>query len=360
MTDVNESSGQRADIDKLASFSRTCLGIVAAIAGGVAFSLGDLPAPWLTGGILAVAAIAVTRPVISPPRWLSNASLMALGVSVGSRLTPDSFANAALWPASLVAMCTVLALTYIGSYYCLITFFQWDKGSAFWASSPGALSLALYMATEAKADVVKVAVVQLTRVFALMVILPLGFRGSTLSQAFPEIDHQWLTIVLFLASYGLGILANKIKIPVGMLFGGIAGGVLFMANDVLKGASPNALVTPACIVISSSVGARFSGVRPRQIVDLLVPSTVSCLVALLICLCGSVAASIALGLPLPQVLVAYAPGGLDALIIVSILIGADSVYVTAHQIARFALLSACLPIIGRLHERMTGSTARDT
>ncbi|WP_084508218.1 AbrB family transcriptional regulator [Mesorhizobium sp. WSM3224] len=332
---------------------RIAEGILVAVFGGLAFSWVGLPAPWLTGGIFFAAAAALVSPVASPPNWLNGASMMVLGVSVGSRITGESLANALSWPASLFAMSVTVVGMFAGSYCLLRCVFRWDAASAFWASPPGAVGLALSMASQTDADLVKVSMVQLTRVIATMILLPVTLGESSLSQAFPPIGSLWLTTVLLAGCYCVGFTAEKVGIPAGMLIGGIAGSAILLWSGFFVSASPNIMITPACVVISASVGSRFSGVQPNGIKRLVLPSIASMLVAVSVGFSGGLVVTQISGLPLQQVLIAYAPGGLDALIAASILLGADSLFVAAHQIARFVLLSVFLPIAGRIHERTT-------
>ncbi|MER8536384.1 AbrB family transcriptional regulator [Mesorhizobium sp. M1005] len=321
-----------------------CIGLAVAAAGGIAASLAGLAAPWLTGGICAAAVVALSHPFPSPSKWLTNASTTALGISVGSRIGVRELEMAATWPLSLVAMVVTVTLMLISSFYALRRIFCWDVATAFWASSPGAVGIALSMAAQTRADVVKVAIVQLMRVFAVMILLPVGLGRPTLIQSLPSTSTLWPTALVFGICFGLGLFIKGMKGPASMLISGIVGAAFCRASGWFVDASPDSLVIPACIIISAGIGARFSGMHLRDIARLLAPSLVSLLVATFIGILGSLVMTSIGKLPWQQVLIAYAPGGLDALIATSILLGDDPLYVAVHQVARFVLLSLFLPI----------------
>ena len=64
---------------------------------------------------------------------------------------------------------------------------------------------------------------------------------------------------------------------------------------------------------------------------------------------GSV--SILLGVNFIQTLLAFAPGALDALIILAYQMNIDPAYVAAHHVARFLAMVIAVPILARWLER---------
>ena len=51
--------------------------------------------------------------------------------------------------------------------------------------------------------------------------------------------------------------------------------------------------------------------------------------------------------PFAQALVAFSPGGLEAMSLLSIALGLDPLFVSAHHLARFILISVTLPFVLR-------------
>ena len=57
----------------------------------------------------------------------------------------------------------------------------------------------------------------------------------------------------------------------------------------------------------------------------------------------AVLAGLALSLPFAQTLLAFSPGGLEAMTLLAFALGIDPLYVGAHHLARFLLISFTLP-----------------
>lgn len=52
---------------------------------------------------------------------------------------------------------------------------------------------------------------------------------------------------------------------------------------------------------------------------------------------------------MPDIVVSYAPGGLDAMMILALAMHLDPIFVGAHHVARFLLVSLSLPVYVRIY-----------
>src|SRR3954454_20673633 len=95
--------------------------------------------------------------------------------------------------------------------------------------------------------------------------------------------------------------------------------------------------------MGAMIGTRLGGADFRQLARLslvgmgalLVGTTVGCLFALLV--------SWGLNLRLADVVMAYAPGAMEAMTIIAFALHLDPVFVGVHQLARFTFMSLVLP-----------------
>jgi len=55
-------------------------------------------------------------------------------------------------------------------------------------------------------------------------------------------------------------------------------------------------------------------------------------------------------LPLMQLLIAFAPGGVETMAAMSVLLDADPAFVAAHHVLRLFVLTALVPIVLRLRK----------
>ena len=92
---------RRPDVRRLA---RLLLTLALGAAGGGLFAWLGLPAPWLVGSMVAVTAAAFAGvPMAMPVPW-RNTGFILLGISMGSSVTPESFAQMCAWQLSLLQM----------------------------------------------------------------------------------------------------------------------------------------------------------------------------------------------------------------------------------------------------------------
>jgi uncharacterized protein len=331
--------------------------------GGFAFTLVNAPAPWLAGSMLATLPLLAAGARFEIPSILRDAVFLLLGTQIGAAVNWETVAGMGRWPLSLV----FLALTVTAIVVSGMAFFRrtqgWDEATAFFAAVPGALSLVLMVANQSGADMPRVTVVQSFRLVFLVAALPLLITGlgplgfgagagaegphPSLVQASGALD----TLLAIAAGAALGSLFAWARVPAGLMLGAaFANGVLHLLG-IVSGALPPGLLTPAYVVLGAAIGDRFAGVRAADIMATLWVGFGGFLLSLVIALVGALAASRIAGVPLAYALVAFAPGGLEAMSALGIALGLDPAYVGVHQIARYLGLSIALPVITGLFAR---------
>lgn len=227
----------------------------------------------------------------------------------------------------------------------------WTRETAFFSSVPGALSYVFAVAAETRrADVPRIAVVQVLRVFFLMGLVPLvvAQTGAPLvALTAGPIDPLPMLCVLVVLGAALGLALERANVAAGVMFGAMAVAATAHATGIAPGRPPQLFTECAQILIGAWVGARFVGFDWGLLGRSLAASLGSFLVAMTI---ATVCACLAYGLfaiPFAQALVAFAPGGLEAMSLLSIALGLDPLFVSAHHLARFIIISVTLPYILR-------------
>src|SRR3954466_5184107 len=148
--------------------------LLIAAAGGIAFVFMGIPAGLVSGSVLAVAIAALAGRPMHVPTWLARACFLMSGILLGAIVTPETLHGVATWPLSiaLLAVATVCMIVATTSYLRFVH--GWDEISAFLGASPGAMAQVLALATEFKADLRGVAIVQVLRVLLVTIGLPGG------------------------------------------------------------------------------------------------------------------------------------------------------------------------------------------
>jgi membrane AbrB-like protein len=325
------------------------LSLAVAAAGGGLAHLAGLPAAWLAGSAITVSAAAVAGWRVGLPTRFRDVVFVLLGVSMGSGVTPQSLERAVHWPVSL----TVLVVFVVAVIAAAFLFFRrvsgWDRESAFFASIPGALSYVLALAVTSRADIRKVATAQSIRVFCLVAVLPI-FIGSVQEVGAPQLPPVGspLEIAVLIAACAVaGLVAARLKVPAGLLTGAFFASAAAHGSGLVASSLPWWLTVPSFVVLGVVIGSRFTGTTPRLLVALAAASLGGLAVSFAVSLLAALAVVGLTEATLGQALLAYAPGGLEAMIALSLLLGIDPAFVATHQLARFILIALTLPLAAR-------------
>jgi uncharacterized protein len=229
-----------------------------------------------------------------------------------------------------------------------------DRATSFFAVMPGALSLALAMAADTRADLARVSVVQVIRLFALVAVLPsliTAFSGGDdAAQGAVLAEPGSLRDVILVLAAGLvaGFVFDRLRVPAGLMLGpALASGAMHLTG-VVHGVLPDWVLLPAFVFLGTMIGMRFAGVRPGDLSKLSGAALSGLALAMAISLAGAGLVSWLLGIPFAHTLLAFAPGGLEAMTILAFALNLDPAYVGGHQIARYVMIALAMPLLWTL------------
>ncbi len=334
------------------AFGRAAATLLLAFLGGSLLTWLGVPAGWLAGGMLFVAAASLSGLESEVPDRIRWVFFLFLGIFAGSGANPETLEQIALWPASFAMLLVTVAGIISTSYILLRNVFRWDGQTAFFASLPGALSFVLATAEKVDLDIRKVAVAQSIRLLILVEIFPLAvllFGGSPVQADVAPQHLMSIPDMLLLLAGGTvgGLVADKARLPGGLLLGGLAVSAGLFMTGTVTGKFPDWLVIGGMVGLGAIVGSRF---RPsdRPILPQIALASVTAFSAVMV-LAAIMAffTSHMLGIDFLQIFLAFAPGGLDAVTILAFAMQIDTAYVAAHHVVRFFMLALCVPVLGR-------------
>ncbi|WP_296583341.1 AbrB family transcriptional regulator [Xanthobacter sp.] len=331
--------------------------------GGLVFALLGLPAAWISGSLVACIGLALAGMRIDVPEWLRFLAFVVLGTSMGTMLTPETFARAATWPVSMACLGASVLGTMAGGTLFLNRVVGWSRESAFWASAPGAFGTVVAMAADTNADLRQVAFAQTLRLFLLVAALPnvlaaLGMTAGGVPSP-PHVSTLGEIVVLFLVCTGAALLAARLKLPGGLILGALAGSAVLHATRLSTAVLPAELLIPAFVVLGGSVGVRFIGTSLATIRAYVLASLGAFLVAVAISTLFALLAAWLTGDDLGKLVTAFAPGALEAMTALGFAMGYDPAFMSAHHLFRFAGLSVALPVAARLMFAAAEEAGRD-
>ena len=218
-------------------------------AGGALFAALGLPAPWLTGSMMAIAAAAMADLPVGLPARLRDVAFVLLGISMGSSATPESVTQMQAWPGSLALLAlSVVATLFAGAVY-LERVHGWDRVTARCASMPGAFAAVIVLAATSTADLPRVVLAQSIRIFILVALMPamLTLHRWRVERGWPSSDtpptNTALEVLATLAASGsLAVLLTFLRVPAGALLGAMIASGILHATGLVHGRFPPPLV----------------------------------------------------------------------------------------------------------------------
>ena len=334
---------------------------IGAVGGGI-LTLLDVPASWLCGSMVAVSFASLTGVSGPIPRWLRAIAFLLLGVSMGASVTPDIIENVSKWPVSITALILIQPVVIGLVWLYLHRIVGWTSSTALFSAIPGALSYVVAVADQSDADMQKVTVAQSIRIFILVVSLPAivtligsggAAAGSLPLKAASGLDQA--AIQLAAGSIGAAIFF-WLRVPAGVLLGAFAGSAVLHGTGIAEGRLPVYFLVPGLVIMGSVIGGRFVGATFSTVAAVLKPATIAFAIAMAVNTVLAFGIAELLDAPFAKTLLAFAPGGLDAMTVLAFALALDPAFVAAHHTSRFLMMIVVLPILAR-HMLKKGSDA---
>src|SRR3954469_1659895 len=324
------------------------------IAGGALFWWLELPGGLISGAMIAVASAGLAGRPVGLPQPIAHVILMTLGLSLGSMVSPAMIKNLSAYPVTIALLAAATFCATFGSSFYLQRVHGWDRTSALLAGSPGALSQVIMLATERNADVAGIAVVQIMRVIILTAAVPLllaatGVRGHG---PLPSRGPPASAIALFeLAAVAIAValLFRWMNFPASWMFGAMLGSSVMHGAGWIEGGVPQWAYLAALIGIGILIGSRFGRISPRTVLSHVAAALGSFAVAIAISAVFVAAIALVTHVKFSDIVVAFAPGAMDAMLALALTLHIDPVFVGAHHLSRFIFVSIATPGIVHLY-----------
>ncbi len=332
--------------------------LVTAAAGGAALGLVGVPAGWLSGSILAVAGSSLAgRPLLIPTQ-LMRAIFVLIGTSLGAVVTPETLHGMATYPLSIAVLIAAMAVISVSGAGYLRLVHQWDNVDAYLAAAPGGMSQVLALGAELGGDLRAIAIVQSIRIVVIAVGLPaglslLGLVGHAAPRVTGALSLQVLDelAILVAASTIVAIIAYRVRFPGGLLFGAMLTSAILHGSGLIHAVMPWWVANTAMIAMGAITGSRFANTSPRVLLNFVTAAFGSFAVAVAIAAIFAAGLISVLSLRAAEVMIAFAPGSVDAMMLLALALNLDPVYVGAHHLTRIFFVSLTMPLMARRRAR---------
>jgi membrane AbrB-like protein len=323
-------------------------------AGGYLFDAAKFPAGWLAGSMVFAAVAALAGRPIYVPASLARVCSIALGITIGGVVTPETLRGMTTWPFSIAMVSVSVAAATLATVTYLTRVHGWNTLTAIFASTPGGLAQVMALAAQEgrDCDVRGVAIVQTLRVVILAVVVPAtlsltGLAGTVRLPASPiaiaDAPIAFAILVGGATAAALGLL--RLGFPGGLIFGPLMVSAILHGGAFITVTMPFWLATAAMVGLGTVSGGRFTGTPFRLLLGYLGAALGAFTVSLVVTAAIGIAVTMVVPLPVSDLIVAYAPGAVDAMMILALALHLDPVFVGAHHLTRVFVVSVGLPIL---------------
>ena len=328
--------------------------LLIALAGGVAFTLLGFPAGLVSGSVLAVATAALFGRPVRVPIPLARVCYVIVGILLGAVVTPQTVKGFITWPVSvaLLVIASICMLVATTSYLHLVH--RWDRLSALMGASPGSMLQVIALSTELGADLRAIAIVQTVRVLLLTIGIPGGLAlfglvapAIPIARGVAEPSSLGELAIVVAVSSAMALLMARLRFPGGLLFGAMAGSGVLHGTGLVVAALPWWIGSAAVVVLGAVVGSRFANTTFRLIVGYLGAACGSFAVSVTISTIFALIVAHFFPFSIANVVVAFSPGAQDTMMVLALALHLDPVFVGAHHIARFLVVTFSVAIAAR-------------
>lgn len=314
----------------------------ASLAWSVNMPLGFLAGPALA---VAIASLMGLRLDIAAP--VRDVGFLLVGLTVGSMVTPASLGAVARWPIAFLLLATLTLITpYIGRTL-MPRLLPFDRDEAFLATAPGHLSLVVALADSLRLSVTRPAILASIRVLTLTLAVPFAaeLAGLELGPGLPggrSVSPWGIIGIEILVTLALTPVLIRCHLPAPILLAGMIVGATGHLSELATGNLPQWVSQGVLIGMGSLIGTRFRGTTPAELLHNLLAGAFVVLLTTGLALLFALPAAWLSGLPLLDILVGFAPGGLETMVIVGVAMGADPSFVATAHVVRLLLLAMIL------------------
>lgn len=323
-----------------------------AFAGGLAFHLLGVPAGWLTGAMIAVGLASLGHSWRGPAPRVVDLGMLLSGAVIGSSTTPEALQAASRYPGSLALLLCALVAIVLATGLFLTRFGRWSKLDALLASAPGALSAVMAIGRETSQNLPQIAIIQFFRLFVLITVIPglvvlAGIGAGHAVPASPPASPGDCAIMLGVG-LGAGLIFRRLGMVAPVILGATLASTVLHGTGIVHGSLPTPLAVAAFVILGGMIGARLGGLNRRAMVDLMPLAIGAFAVSVGVAALFAWPAALVAQVSYSSAFIAFAPGGVEAMALLAVVLGLDPLYIGAHHLVRFMAVGFLLPVVVKL------------
>lgn len=338
---------------------RMLLAFAIGTVGGTVFFYLSMPLPWMLGAMLGTAIASFSGVRLEVDNRVRLGMMLVLGTLLGSAFSPEILDRAGEWSISLASLVVYIVLASLMVFWFYHRVAGIDSRTAFFSGVPGGLAEMIMLGMAAGADERKIGLAHTTRIFLVVMTLPLAFR------AFGDFDadaRARTTTALFdMNGFDVGLLAvcavvgfflaKLARIPAPQLTGPMIVSAGVHLSGLTDAAPPVIVVSLAQVILGSAVGARFSGMKLHEVARYLKFGAIATMMLLALTVVYSLILQQLMDVPFGAFILAFSPGGLTEMSLVALAMQIDIAFVATHHMVRIFIVVALTPYLFKAMDR---------
>lgn len=333
----------------------TILTFLIAAGGGLAMHALDMPAGLLMGGALAVSIAALMGFKAEVPNRVRDVFFIAVGLSMGANVAPDTLSLMGQWPITLAALALELVIIVYVCGFMLIKMFGLDRGTAYLSSFPGHLSFIMGIATAGAGDPRQIVIIQVLRVMVLTLCVPIGALflpvGTYGGNGAQEMMAPTTLVMVAIGCAITGFIFSRLRMPAGYVLGSMGFATAMKLTGNFDGQLPPILVDITFIGMGALIGSRFAGIRRDEFFKAIIAGLLSTGITIAIVTVMAWGLAFIVDMPFGQLWLGLSPGGLESMGALGIALGYDTAFIAAHHVSRLMMLTFAIPAVVLLLNR---------
>ena len=319
--------------------------------GGLIFDWLTFPLAWMIGAMVFTTGAALSGAPVRGSRRIRTIFIPVLGIMLGSSFTPETLGQVSSWVPSVVTMLlfVVIVVAVVGVF--LHKAMGFGLVSAYFSATPGGLATMVVIGGEMGGDERRIGLTHSIRIMLTVLIIPLYFRifegyvpggfGSLGS----VVDLS-LRDAAMLVSCMLGYpLFKVLRLPSAQILGPMTLSAIIHVTGLTTAKPPVEIVNIAQVVIGTGIGARFVDVSVVRLYPVMMAAAGGTVFMVGFAALAALALEALTGLPFAAIWLAFAPGGVAEMTLISLALGIDVAFVSTHHLVRVVFMVIAAPLI---------------
>ena len=319
--------------------------------GGVIFHWLTMPLAWMIGAMIFTTGAALSGAPVRGSRRIQTIFIPVLGIMLGSSFTPETLGQVSSWVPSVVTMLLFVVIVVAAVGVFLHKAMGFGPVSAYFSATPGGLATMVVIGGEMGGDERRIGLTHSIRIMLTVLIIPFYFRifegyvpgGLEPLGSFVDLSLQDAAI---LASCMLGYpLFKVLRLPSAQILGPMILSAIIHMTGLTTAKPPVEIVNVAQLVIGTGIGARFVGISVMRLYPVMVAATGGTIFMVGFAAVAALALEALTGLPFAAIWLAFAPGGVAEMTLISLALGVDVAFVSTHHLVRVVFMVIAAPVI---------------